>query len=62
MLFGSYYWKGLVDWMKNMVVREGNISIDDLMIYKIVDTPEDVVRIIRNFYSNNKNIKSTNSV
>lgn len=50
-LFGSNYWKGLADWIKNSILKEKNISPEDLNIFQIVDTPEDVVKAIKNFYN-----------
>jgi len=49
-LFGSEYWKGLIDWLKNKVLPEHNIDADDLTMFKVVDTPQGVVREIRRFY------------
>ena len=51
-LVGKSYWKGLVDWIKDvMLAEECNISIDDLDLFKIVDTAEDTVEYINGFYS-----------
>ncbi|MDD4899453.1 MAG: TIGR00730 family Rossman fold protein [Candidatus Omnitrophica bacterium] len=49
-LLGSEYWKGMVEWLRKVVLRIGNISPHDLDIFTIVDKPEDVVKAIRNFY------------
>jgi uncharacterized protein (TIGR00730 family) len=49
-VFDSQYWKGLIDWIKNTVLKEGNINRKDLDIFTIVDNPKDVVRVINNFY------------
>lgn len=53
-LFDTEYWSGLVDWLKNTVVKEKNIDPQDVEIFQIVDTPEDVLKAIRNFYNNKK--------
>ena len=45
-LFGSDYWSGLVGWLRDRVVGEGKISPEDLDIFKVVDTPEEVVKHI----------------
>ncbi len=47
---GSEYWNGLLKWFKNSLLKEGNISECDLDIFKIVDTPEAVVGVIKEFY------------
>lgn len=50
-LYGSKYWAGLFEWVKQSVlIEEHNISEKDLEIYKIVDTPEEAVAIIEDFY------------
>ncbi|MDI6605633.1 MAG: TIGR00730 family Rossman fold protein [Candidatus Omnitrophota bacterium] len=49
-LLGREYWKGMLDWHKEKLLKEGNISKKDLEIFTVVDTPRDVVRVIREFY------------
>jgi hypothetical protein len=46
-LIGSNYWKGLLDWMKEVVLKEGRISPEDLDILQLIDEPEEVVRTIK---------------
>jgi hypothetical protein len=51
-LVGTEYWKGLLDWIKTvMLEKEINISKEDLDLYKLVDTADDAVEYINNFYS-----------
>ncbi len=51
-LVGSEFWSGLRDWLEATVLKEAhNISPEDLHLFHIVDEPEEVVRIINNFYS-----------
>lgn len=49
-LVGLDYWKGLIDWLKTTVLNEKNISPSDLDIFKVVDTPEEAVGCITDFY------------
>ena len=49
-LMGSTFWSGLIDWVKTTLVDEKNISPEDLDLIKIVDTAEDAVAEINNFY------------
>jgi hypothetical protein len=49
-LFGREYWKGMLDWLKEKVLADGNISQKDLDIFTIVDKPKDVVSAIKKFY------------
>ena len=51
-LVGTEYWKGLIDWIENtMLTKESNINAIDLDLFKIVDTAEDAVKHIVDFYS-----------
>ncbi|MDF2187519.1 TIGR00730 family Rossman fold protein [Paraflavitalea sp. CAU 1676] len=53
-LVGSQYWGGLVDWMKEtMLQKSNNISPNDLDLLKVVDTPEEVVEHVLQFYTKN---------
>ena len=50
-LFGSEYWQGMFGWLKEVVLKNGNISPHDLDLFKIVDSPKEVVKIIHKFYA-----------
>lgn len=50
-LVGTDYWGGLIDWIKNtMLEKHHNVSPDDLNLFKLVDTADDAVNEIVNFY------------
>ena len=49
-LVGSEYWKGLMKWLDNSMLKNKCISKSDLKIFKIVDRPEQVVSAIKKFY------------
>jgi uncharacterized protein (TIGR00730 family) len=51
-LVGTKYWQGLLSWIEEtMLEEEHNISPQDLNIFKVVDTAEEAVENIVNFYS-----------
>lgn len=50
-LVGSDYWRGLIAWLKSMVLEKYCISASDLNLFKIVDKPQEVVDIIKKFYA-----------
>ena len=50
-LVGSEYWKGLIDWIKKSMLNGDRILEEDLEIFSIVDEPEQVVSVIKKFYS-----------
>ena len=50
-LVGSSFWEGLIKWIKNtMLKKEKNISPEDLDLFELVDTPQEAVDYIDNFY------------
>ncbi|MFC1510114.1 TIGR00730 family Rossman fold protein [Candidatus Omnitrophota bacterium] len=49
-LYGTDFWKDLVAWLKNTMLKDGYISPEDLDIYTIVDKPQDVIKTIKAFY------------
>lgn len=48
-LMGSEYWKGLLDWLKNTMIRGGMILPEDLDFIEIIDDPDEVVKHIQKF-------------
>jgi uncharacterized protein (TIGR00730 family) len=49
---GSEFWGGLIEWIKNtMLEKERNISPEDLNLYAIVDTADDAVNYILDYYA-----------
>jgi uncharacterized protein (TIGR00730 family) len=40
-LFGSDYWRGLIDWLENTLIATGKISPDDLSLFTVTDDPEE---------------------
>jgi len=46
-LMGSEFWSGLMDWVKNTLLKEDTITEDDFEIFNIVDTPEEALGIIK---------------
>lgn len=49
-LVGSEYWKGLMDWIKQTMLTNGNISEPDLDLFKIVDTEDEAISYIDDFF------------
>jgi len=51
-LVGTGYWKGLIDWIKEtMLSKEKNISEEDMDLFCLVDTAEEAVEYLDQFYS-----------
>ena len=49
-LFGSDYWGGLYEWIKNSVMAEGKISPHDLDLLHVTDDIDDAVRVVQESY------------
>ena len=51
-LVGKEYWSGMTDWIeKTMLDAEQNISKEDLDLFRLVDTPEEAVEYIEDFFT-----------
>ena len=51
-LVGKEYWSGMTDWIKKtMPDAEQNISLTDLDLFRLVDTPEEAVEYIEDFFT-----------
>ena len=46
-LVGSDFWTGLVDWIRDKLLAEGNINKEDLLLFKVLDDAQEVVDFIR---------------
>jgi len=49
-LFGSAYWNGLLQWIKDTMLAEGKVSLDDLRLIVVTDSVEETAQIIRDCY------------
>jgi uncharacterized protein (TIGR00730 family) len=45
-LFGTRYWAGLLDWIREFALREGKISPQDMDLLHITDSPSEIVQIV----------------
>lgn len=58
-LVGSEFWSGMLDWIKTTLLQaHNNVSVEDLDLFSIVDSEDEVVEIINKFY--NKHLLSPN--
>ena len=54
-LVGKEYWGGLLDWIKNtMLEKEQNIHQDDLNQFALVDTADEAISYIEEFYKSHE--------
>lgn len=45
-MFGSEYWKGLLSWMKDIMLKHKTVSEEDFSFIKVTDDPNEVVSIM----------------
>ena len=45
-LFGTEYWGGLVDWLRNTVVGQGKASAGDLLLFHVTDDVDEAVALV----------------
>ena len=51
-LVGTAFWGGLIEWMRQMMMeKEGNIAVEDLSRFKLVDDPDEAAAHILKFYA-----------
>lgn len=48
-LVGSKYWQGLLNWLKKLIEEETLVK-SNLSLFKVVDTPEAALKVIKDFY------------
>lgn len=46
-LMDSQFWNGLLDWVKNTLIKENTVSKSDFDIFNVVNTPEEAISIIK---------------
>jgi uncharacterized protein (TIGR00730 family) len=49
-LYGSKFWSGLLDWMRQELLVRGLIAAADLDLLTVCDSPEQVVDTVFGFY------------
>lgn len=49
-LVGTSFWRGLLDWLRNQMVKNGMIAEEDMELVQLIDEPANVVDAIFAFY------------
>ena len=50
-LVGTKFWGGLIDWIQNVLIENKLISPEDLDLFSVVDTREEVLSCLENFHT-----------
>jgi uncharacterized protein (TIGR00730 family) len=53
-LFGTAYWQGLVDWLRNTVAGARNLDVKDLDLFHVTDDPHEALQIVLRARNSNK--------
>ena len=54
-LYGSDFWSGCIDWIREIVCKKfNNINSDEMLLFELVDSKEQIVNILKKFYNNKK--------
>ena len=54
-LYGSEFWSGCVDWIKNTVSKKfNNVSTNEILLFEVVDTKDEIIDILKSFYNDKK--------
>jgi len=48
-LYGSQYWKGMLEWLRGPMLRENKIVEDDFRRLHVTDSPSEIVDIVSRF-------------
>ena len=54
-LYGSDFWSGCIDWIKNTVcLKFNNVSTNEMFLFELVDSKEEIIDILKKFYDKKK--------
>ena len=54
-LYGSEFWSGCIDWIKNTVIKKfNNVSTNEMLLFEVVDSKDEIIDILKNFYNDKK--------
>jgi uncharacterized protein (TIGR00730 family) len=45
-LFGSHYWSGLLNWIRDFALTQGKVTEQDLQLLHVTDSAEEIVKFI----------------
>ena len=54
-LYGAKFWSGCLDWIKKTLLKKNNnISKEDMLLFQLVDSTDEIIDILKKFYSDKK--------
>ena len=55
-LMGKEFWKGLVDWIRTRMLKDGMISEGDLDLFYLTDDPAEAAGLVKEFYKKHERL------
>ncbi len=56
-LYGSKYWQGLLNWIRETMQAEEKVSVEDVALLRISDDPEEICTIVCGAYQENYHLE-----
>ena len=54
-LYGSEFWSGCIEWIKNIVCKKfNNVSEYEMFLFEVVDSKNEIIEILKKFYDKKK--------
>ena len=54
-LYGSEFWSGCIEWIKNIVCKKfNNVSDEEMFLFEVVDSKNEIIEILKKFYDKKK--------
>ena len=54
-LYGSEFWSGCIEWIKNIVCKKfNNVSENEMFLFELVDSKNEIIEILKKFYDKKK--------
>ena len=54
-LYGTEFWSGCIEWIKNIVCKKfNNVSEDEMFLFEVVDSKNEIIEILKKFYDKKK--------
>ena len=48
-MVGSEFWRGLVNWMQEALLKTGKISKSDMKLFQVIDEPKEIIKAVNAF-------------
>jgi uncharacterized protein (TIGR00730 family) len=56
-LYGSKYWQGLLNWIRETMLAEEKVSVEDVALLRISDDPAEICTIVSSAYQENYHLE-----